>query len=273
MGQHADIDAVVIVTGAARGLGRAMALGLAAAGSRVAAMDLAASQPEMLEVVETASARGLGDRVLPLYGDVTRYDDCAAVVEAAVKRFGAVQGLVNNAAFGPQDTSFGSATKKFFEVDIDTWRAAFEVNVHGAFNMAKAVTPRLVAEGWGRMVNITTSLPTMLKENFCPYGPTKAALEAATTIWAKDLATTGVTVNALLPGGPADTRMIPAEVVSDRATLVQPQAMVPPIVWLISKSSDGVTGQRLIAQEWDIRLAADEAARKAASPAGWGDSG
>ena len=77
--------------------------------------------------------------------------------------------------------------------------------------MAKALVPRLIAQGWGRIVNITTSHGTMVtRAGRPPYGPTKAALEAATVIWAKDLAGTGVTVNALLPGGAADTRMIPA---------------------------------------------------------------
>src|SRR5262249_28065722 len=70
------------------------------------------------------------------------------------------------------------------------------------------------------------------------YGPSKAALEAATVIWAKDLAGTGVTVNALAPGGPANTRMIPATEVADRSTLIQPEAMIAPITWLMSPRSD-----------------------------------
>lgn len=266
---QAELDAVVIVTGAARGLGRAMVLGLAGAGARVAAMDLAASRREMLALVESASARGLADRILPVFGDVTQYQDCVAAVEATVNGFGSGHGLVNNAAIGMQDIGFGSTARKFFEVDVDAWRAAFAVNVHGAFNMAKAVTPRLVAQNWGRVVNITTSLPTMVMENFSPYGPTKAALEAATAIWAKEVAETGVTVNALLPGAPADTRMIPAREVPDRTTLVHPEAMVPPIIWLMSRDSDGVTGQRIIAKEWDTSAATDEAARRATSPVGW----
>src|SRR6516162_7342699 len=79
----------------------------------------------------------------------------------------------------------------------------------------------------------------MMMEGFSPYGPSKAALEAATVIWAKDLAGTGVRVNALAPGGPANTRMIPATEVADRSTLIQPDVMIAPIVWLMSPRSDG----------------------------------
>lgn len=262
-------DAVVIVTGAARGIGRAMALGLAGAGARIAALDVAASDPAMREMIAAAVAQGLGDRILPLRGDVTNSEECAAAVEATAMHFGSVQGLVNNAGLGMQNIGYGSAGKKFFEVDVGAWRNSFDVNVNGPFIMAKAVVPRLVAQGWGRIVNITTSLPTMLMANFCPYGPTKAALEAATAIWSKDLAGTGVCVNALLPGGAVNTRMIPSNEVSDRSTLVQPEAMVAPILWLMSRDSDGVTGQRFIAKEWDTDCPADEAARKAGSPAGW----
>src|SRR5436309_7537851 len=116
--------------------------------------------------------------------------------------------------------------------------------------MTRAIAPRLIEQGWGRIVNIVTSFFTMMMDGFSPYGPSKAALEAATAIWSKDLAGSGVTVNALLPGGPANTRMIPQSEVADRATLVQPEVMMAPIVWLMSARSDGITGRRIIVKEW-----------------------
>jgi NAD(P)-dependent dehydrogenase (short-subunit alcohol dehydrogenase family) len=161
------------------------------------------------------------------------------------------------------------ARKKFYEVDANAWRNAIDVNFNGPFMMAKAIAPTLVAQGWGRIVNIETSNYTMMMEGFSPYGPSKAALEAATVIWAKDLAGTGVTVNALAPGGPANTRMIPATEVADRSTLIQPEVMVAPIVWLMSPRSDGVTGRRIIAKEWDAARLASEPVDKVGTPAGW----
>jgi NAD(P)-dependent dehydrogenase (short-subunit alcohol dehydrogenase family) len=121
----------------------------------------------------------------------------------------------------------------------------------------------------GRIVNIETSSFTMMMDGFSPYGPSKAALESATVIWAKDLATTGVTVNALLPGGPANTRMIPDTEVSDRTSLIQPQVMDAPIVWLLSSQSDGVTSRRVVAKDWDEKRLLSEAPGNVGLPAGW----
>jgi NAD(P)-dependent dehydrogenase (short-subunit alcohol dehydrogenase family) len=261
----------VIVTGAARGMGRAMTLGLAAAGVRVLAADLPSSHNEMGEVLDTARKQGVQDRIAPIDCDVTQWRDCSNAAKSAIDRFGAVHGLVNNAAVGMQ--GFGRVQvgprAKFYEHDVDAWRRAIDANVNGPFMMAKAVAPALVAQGWGRIVNIVTSHFTMVMDGFSPYGPSKAALEAATVIWAKDLAGTGVTVNALLPGGPGNTRMIPLAEVPDRSTLVQPEVMAAPICWLMSKASDGVTGRRFIAKTWDPALPPFEAAEKAGAPAGW----
>jgi 3-oxoacyl-[acyl-carrier protein] reductase len=256
----------VIVTGAARGMGRAMALGLARAGVRVAAADLPSSQSEMRDLLNTAQQEGLQDRVFAVDCDVTRWSDCKNAVKAAIGHFGAVHGLVNNAGIGMQ--GFGHVQvgprKKFYEHDADAWRRAIDANFNGPFMMAKAVAPTLVAQCWGRIVNVVTSHFTMVMDGFSPYGPSKAALEAATVIWSKDLADTGVTVNALLPGGPGNTRMIPLE---DK--LVQPEVMMAPIVWLMSEKSNGVTGRRFIAKEWDPALPPSAAAKKAGAPAGW----
>ena len=271
-GGNLDLSNIaVIVTGAARGMGRAMTLGLAATDVRVAAADLPSSQPAMAELLEAAHRQGARDKIFPIDCDVSRWEDCAKTVKSATDRFGAVHGLINNAGIGMQ--GFGHVQvgprKRFYEHDASAWRQAIDVNVNGPFMMAKAIAPALVAQGWGRIVNIVTSHFTMVMDGFSPYGPSKAALEAATVIWSKDLANTGVTVNALLPGGPGNTRMIPIEEVSDRSTLVQPEVMMAPIQWLMSPKSNGVTGRRFIAKLWDPALDPATAAEKAGAPAGW----
>lgn len=267
-----DLEGIaVIVTGAARGMGRAMSLGLAKAGVRVAAADLRESHSEMCEMLDTARKQGVQDRIAPIDCDVTQWRDCENAVRAAIDRFGGVHGLVNNAGLGMQ--GFGNVIvgerRKFYEHDVDAWRRSIDVNFNGAFMMAKAIAPTLVAQRFGRIVNIETSHFTMVMDGFSPYGPSKAALEAATVIWAKDLAGTGVTVNALLPGGPGNTRMIPLSEVADRSTLVQPEVMVAPICWMMSKASDGVSGRRFTAKAWELALPTSEAADKASAPAGW----
>ena len=225
----------------------------------------------MAEVLDTAQRQGSQKRILPVECDVSQWESCVEAVNTAVKGFGAVNGLVNNAGIGMQ--GFGHVQvgprRKFYEHDANAWRQAIDVNFNGPFMMAKAIAPALVAQGWGRIVNVVTSHFTMVMDGFSPYGPSKAALEAATVIWSKDLAGTGVTVNALLPGGPGNTRMIPVEEIPDRSKLIQPEVMMAPIVWLMSPQSDGVTGRRFVAKQWDPSLDPRIAAQNAGAPAGW----
>jgi 3-oxoacyl-[acyl-carrier protein] reductase len=264
-------NVVVIVTGGARGLGRAMTLALLRGGKRVVVADLPESTAEVRELTGIVTQEQSQDRLLAVECNVTRWEQCQNVVNKAIDRFGIVHGLVNNAGVGMQDIGnvLVGKRKPFYEVDINAWRNAIEVNVNGPFLMAKAIAPQLVRQGWGRIVNIETSSYTMMMDGFSPYGPSKAALESSTVIWAKDLGGTGVTVNALAPGGPANTRMIPMSEVDDRSTLIQPEVMMAPIVWLMSARSDGVSGRRIIAKEWDADRLQREPPEKIGTPAGW----
>jgi NAD(P)-dependent dehydrogenase (short-subunit alcohol dehydrogenase family) len=270
-GESSQSDVIVIVTGGARGLGRAMTLALLRSGRRVVVADLPVSAAEVRELSAIAAQEQSQDRLLAVECNVTQWEQCQNVVDKAIDRFGAIHGLVNNAGVGMQDIGnvLVGKRKPFYEVDANAWRNSIDVNVNGPFLMAKAITPQLVRQGWGRIVNIETSSYTMMMDGFSPYGPSKAALESATVIWAKDLVGTGVTVNALAPGGPANTRMIPKSEVGDRFTLIQPEVMMAPIVWLMSVRSDGVSGRRIIAKEWDADRLQREAADKIGSPAGW----
>jgi 3-oxoacyl-[acyl-carrier protein] reductase len=248
-----------------------MTLALLRSGARVAVADLPVSGPEVRELAALAGKEDAQDRLFSVECDVTKWQQCVDAVKKVVDHFGAVHGLVNNAGVGMQNIGnvLVGKRKPFHEVDAEAWRTSIDVNVNGPFLMAKAIVPYLVKQGWGRIVNIETSLFTMLMDGFSPYGPSKAAMESATVIWAKDLAGTGVTVNALAPGGAANTRMIPQGEVADRSTLVQPEVMMAPIVWLMSSRSDGVTGRRIIAKDWDADRLQREPAERVGIPAGW----
>jgi 3-oxoacyl-[acyl-carrier protein] reductase len=158
---------------------------------------------------------------------------------------------------------------RFWEAETERWQAMMDVNFKAPFLLAREVAPGMIDAGWGRIVNVTTSLDTMIRQNYTPYGQSKAALEAATSSWAKDLAGTGVTVNVLVPGGPTNTGFIPANAPFDRAALIQPGVMVEPIRWLASRDSDGVTDCRFVGRDWDTSLAPDEAAQRTRAPAAW----
>ena len=117
--------------------------------------------------------------------------------------------------------------------------------------LSRALVHDMMDQKWGRIVNVTTSLGTMIREGSPTYGPSKAALEAFSAIMAKDLSGTGVTVNVLVPGGVTNTGMVPPDAGYDRAEMIQPAVMAPPLNWLVSDAAGSVTGRRFLAVPWD----------------------
>lgn len=267
----------IIVTGGGRGLGRAMAEALVDAGADVmltgghAAAELEAAKAEL-------AARG-GGRCAAMLADVGDAAACEAVAAATVAAFGRVDVLINNAARAGNTVYPGKTyadQPRFWEADPDIYADLVHTNLVGPFLMTRAVLPGMLAQGFGRIINISTSRPTMLFGSAGPYGPAKAALEANSRVWAGQLEGTGVTVNVLLPGGAADTALIPGPGVGTRAgpwnpadgpfqegrntRLWPPEVMVAPALWLASDASNGVNGQRFVGCNWNPALPADEAA-------------
>jgi NAD(P)-dependent dehydrogenase (short-subunit alcohol dehydrogenase family) len=260
-----------IVTGAGRGLGRSMALGLARAGANVV-VTAARNRSEINQVAEEAAKSPTAGSVRQLLANVASEEDCERVVNETVKDFGGVHILINNAGRGMRFVSekFFDTPTKFWETDPAVWKMIIETNVNGPFLMACAVVPHMRKQRWGRIVNISINHETMRRAGFSPYGPSKAALESETIIWAQDLAGTGVTVNALLPGGATDTGMVPRDIPSHlRKKLLHPDIMIPPLLWLVSEAANNVTGSRFIAGLWDTTLPPKQAAEKSRSTAGW----
>jgi NAD(P)-dependent dehydrogenase (short-subunit alcohol dehydrogenase family) len=260
-----------IVTGAGRGLGRSMALGLARAGANVV-LAAARNRREIDDVAEAAAKNSSGGAVLPLLANVASEEDCRRVVDETVREFGAVHILVNNAGRGMRFVSekFFDTPTKFWETDPASWKMIVDTNVNGPFLMSRAAVPHMLKQRWGRIVNISINHETMRRAGFSPYGPSKAALESETIIWAQDLAGTGVTVNALLPGGATDTGMVPQDIPAHlRKQLLHPDIMIPPLLWLVSEAARGVTGNRFVANHWDAALPPEQAAEKSRTTAGW----
>ena len=258
-----------IITGAGRGLGKAMAEGLAAQGAKIALIDL---EEEILSAavadVEAAGGQGCA---LPVPTDVTDPTRAHSAIDRIIDAFGGFDILINDAAMGPQyfTDNFVAHTPKFWEHDVDLWHRVLTVNAYGPQLMATAAAPHLVKNGWGRIINVTTSLDTMYLRGCGAYGPSKAALEANTRIMAQDLEGTGVTANVLIPGGPANTRMIPEATGFDRNELVQPEVMQAPVCWLCSADADDISNMRFIAAMWDDTLPRDDRIKAAGAPTAW----
>jgi NAD(P)-dependent dehydrogenase (short-subunit alcohol dehydrogenase family) len=260
-----------IVTGAGRGIGRAMALGLARAGANVL-ITAARNRDEIDQAAADAARENTAGSIRAIVADVAKGEDAQRAVEEALRESGALHILVNNAGRGMRFVSekFFETPTKFWEADPAVWRMIVDTNVNGPFLMARAAAPHMMKQGWGRIINISINHETMRRPGFSPYGPSKAALESETIIWAQDLAETGVTVNALLPGGPTDTGMVPQGIPSHlRAKLLPPDIMVPPLLWLVSDAANGVTGSRFEAKMWDVGLLPEQAAARSRAVAGW----
>jgi NAD(P)-dependent dehydrogenase (short-subunit alcohol dehydrogenase family) len=254
-----------IVTGAGRGLGKAMARGLVDAGANVTLVEL---DRDVLD----AAVGEIGGGCIAARGDVSNENDAKRIVDDTIAAFGSVHILVNNAGLGPErfrDTDRSNA-KMIWEIDLADWRLYLDVNTTGHFVMTKAVMPHLLAQDWGRIINVTTSLETMTNHTNGAYGPSKAGAEALATMIAGGVEGTGVTCNVLIPGGPADTRMISATgVYENRDKLIQPDVMVPPLLHLLSDEGAAINNRRFRAALWDT--AADNAANVETSgaPIAW----
>lgn len=258
----------VIVTGGSRGLGREMALALAAAGASVAVVG-SREGSALDETVTEAQRLGRGDAIA-LVADVADYAQCEAAVAATTEAFGRIDVLINNAGLGMRRVSetFNTNPTRFWETDPGAWRDIIEINLNGAFHMARAAVPAMVAQGFGKLINISTSDQTMVRRGYSPYGPSKAGLEAASRVWAQDLLGTGVDVNVYLPGGAADTDLLPPSPDKKGAdgNLLPASIMRRMITWLCADDSNGISGARFIARLWDEALPASEAALLARSP-------
>jgi len=193
------------------------------------------------------------------------------LVMKATNSFGGPHILVNNAAMGMQHIRDDHMTRLvgIDELEPATWQRFVDVNLSGPFYMTRAAVPAMLNQRHGRIIDITTSFFTMLRGKFHPYGPTKAGMEALAAGHAVEFQGTGITVNVVVPGGPADTPMVPEASGLARDELIPPTAMVAPVVWLSSDESADVTGQRYIAADWDVSLPADQAAAACAAPIGW----
>jgi NAD(P)-dependent dehydrogenase (short-subunit alcohol dehydrogenase family) len=247
-------DTRVLVTGGTSGLGRAMAHALVQAGARLALTSRDAERAQ-------ATAAELGAGAVGIELDVRDPASVAAAVDRAYAMLGGLDVLVNNAGIGMRTVNprFMTEPQPFWEVTPEGFRDVMETKAIGTFLVARAVVPRMLGAGAGRVVTISMSEQTMTRRGFVPYGPSGAAVEALARVMAADLADTPVTANMLLPGGATATGMVPDDMADElRGNLLDPSIMGPPIVWLASPEAAGVHDERIVARDFGQWLAARE---------------
>jgi NAD(P)-dependent dehydrogenase (short-subunit alcohol dehydrogenase family) len=186
------MNRAVIVTGAASGIGRAIATRFLNEGDRVAAFDLDLAA---LDVARRESWPQAGERFLPIAGDVSQARDAAAAVAAARERFGRIDVLINNAGItgGPKAT-------KLHETSIDDFDRVWGVNTRGVFLMCHAAIPHFLEQGAGIIVNIASVAGYVAFPGRAAYTVTKGAVVMLTRSIAVDYAAAGIRCNAVCPG-------------------------------------------------------------------------
>ncbi len=174
-----------VVTGGAQGIGRAIAERFAASGARVAIWDRDIGLAER-------TAAGLGERVVAVACDVTEPAKVAEARDATVSRLGRIDILVNNAGIA-------GANAKTWETDVEEWRKVMRINLDGPFICSRAVVPLMIAQNYGRIVNIASIAGKEGNPNAAHYSASKAGLIALTKSLGKELAGYDIAVNAVTP--------------------------------------------------------------------------
>lgn len=237
-----------LVTGGGRGLGRAMALALARAGAAVAVAARTAD-----EVAETAwLIEDLGGRALALTADVRDSAAVEALACQVAETLGPIHTLVNSAGIGLR--------APVHETTEAQWDAVVDTLLKGTFLMCRAALPQMIARGEGNIINVSAPLDRITVPGFAAYYAAKCGVDGLTRVMAKDLRRYGVNVNAIHPGGFADTRMVRETVPEARSGLLSPEEIGPAAVALASLAPRSQTGQSVDAHQWgtlERKLSAD----------------
>jgi 2-hydroxycyclohexanecarboxyl-CoA dehydrogenase len=236
-----------LVTGAGRGIGRAIALALAREGCHVGVADVLAEKAQEV----TVEVEGLGVKGLALPVDLTRRAEVHRMAAAAVAQFGQVDVLVNNAGWDRMGL--------FLDTDEDTWDRIIAVNLKALLFVCKAVLPHMVARGAGKVVNVASDAGRVGSSGEAVYSATKGAVIAFSKALAREMARHRITVNVVCPGltetpllqslrdqSPKMERILEAVT---RATplgrVATPEEIAGAVAFFASPEADFVTGQTL----------------------------
>ena len=231
-----------LVTGASRGIGRAIALSLAEEGADVA-VNYLSKRDLAADVVD--QIRKMGRKAMLAQADVADYPDSQRMAQEVLKEFGHLDVLINNAGINSDHT--------FVKMDLASWRKVLAINLDGPFNCTKVLVDQMIKQGWGRIVNITSIIGQIGNFGQANYAASKAGLAAFSKSLAKELVTKGITVNCVAPGF-TETEMVMAIPEKVRMKLLEQipmkrfgrtEEVARACVYLCSKDGDYITGAEL----------------------------
>lgn len=252
-----------LITGASRGLGLEMAIAMGEAGLAGITITAAPGSDETSTHIENELQAAIsviektGMKVNAVFSDVGRSDDCKQAIDSHVNVFPSLDILINNAGKAGRYAHKGETDNDISGHDPTGIAEIIETNLCGPYLMLHHALPHMKKLTRARVINISKRTESMHRKAWTPYGPTKAALEAATIAWAESLSGTGVTVNTLSPGGAVNTKFGTGKISGHG---IDPGTIRPMTVWLASDASDGFNGCRFVADRWDPALPNLEAA-------------
>lgn len=239
-------DRIVVITGAAQGIGRELARQYAAAGAIPIVADLNAEKAEKV----VAEVQAAGGTAMGIAVDIGKRESVDAMVAAVLQRFSRIDALINNAAI------FATLQKRpFDQIPLEEWELVMKVNVTGVFNSVCAVAATMRQAGGGRIVNISSDAVRLGVQNYLHYVTSKAALIGMTNSLARELGPHGITVNCIRPGGVATEvdRTVNPTLERRQQMLAQqcvPRGQVPSdlvgiVMFLTSPASSFISGQTI----------------------------
>lgn len=241
-GERQLLGKVALVTGGSRGIGKAVASACARHGARV--FICARKEAELHQAV--ADIRLEGGDVDGCAGDVGKIDDVERVVQAAVRRYGTIHVLVNNASvLGPR--------VEIADYPLDLWEEVIRVNLTGLFVLTREVLKVMKPERQGSIINVSSGVGRFGKPRWGAYSVSKFGVEGFTQMLAEEIRDFGIRVNAVNPGPTRTVMRAEAYPDGDPATPVAPAEITAVFIYLASDESAAVTGQSFDAQDWQRR--------------------